>query len=210
MGNDDVQEEEELRGVALKNAESILIARRRAEEALLAANEALEKKTRELQEQREWFEVSLSSIGDAVITTDVQGCITFLNPVAERMTDDEGRAIVVLLDDRGDIGRKIFKLHALPRAGAFADAARLRPQHAEACARQPIRDGIEIGRAAAERRQHHDARALALHQNFQPGVAMRHHETLDSERDSCGCCNRGHEKPSKSGRRGCGHWRRYG
>ena len=51
MGNDDVQEEEELRGVALKNAESILIARRRAEEALLAAHEALEKKTRELQEQ---------------------------------------------------------------------------------------------------------------------------------------------------------------
>ena len=86
MGSDDVQEEEELRAVALKNAESILVARRRAEEALLAANEALEKKTRELQEQREWFEVSLSSIGDAVITTDVQGCITFLNPVAERMT----------------------------------------------------------------------------------------------------------------------------
>ena len=77
MGADDT-EEADLRSVALKNAESILSARRRAEEALLAANEALEKKSWELVEQREWFEVTLSSIGDAVITTDVQGCITFL------------------------------------------------------------------------------------------------------------------------------------
>ena len=86
MASDDAEEEEELRAVALKNAESILAARRRAETELLAANEALEQKTRELQEQREWFQVSLSSIGDAVITTDVEGQITFLNPVAERMT----------------------------------------------------------------------------------------------------------------------------
>jgi PAS domain S-box-containing protein len=85
VGTDDI-EDQDLRAVALKNAESILIARRRAEEALLAAKEALEKKTQELQEQREWFQVTLSSIGDAVITTDVQGYITYLNPVAERMT----------------------------------------------------------------------------------------------------------------------------
>jgi PAS domain S-box-containing protein len=85
VASDDA-EEDELRAVALKNAESILNARRRAERELLAAHEALEKRTQELQEQREWFQVSLSSIGDAVITTDVDGKITFLNPVAERMT----------------------------------------------------------------------------------------------------------------------------
>ncbi|MGI9066338.1 MAG: hypothetical protein ACR2HX_08040 [Pyrinomonadaceae bacterium] len=33
-----------------------------------------------LDEQREWLRVTLSSIGDAVITTDIKGCITFLNP----------------------------------------------------------------------------------------------------------------------------------
>ena len=85
MGTDDA-EDAELRAVALKNAESILIARRRAERDLLEAKEALERKTQELEEQREWFQVTLSSIGDAVMTTDVQGNVTFLNPIAECMT----------------------------------------------------------------------------------------------------------------------------
>ncbi len=40
----------------------------------------------ELRKQQEWLRVTLASIGDAVITTDRGGCITFLNPVAERMT----------------------------------------------------------------------------------------------------------------------------
>jgi PAS domain S-box-containing protein len=40
----------------------------------------------ELRQQREWFQVTLSSIGDAVITTDTQGKVTFLNPVGEMMT----------------------------------------------------------------------------------------------------------------------------
>lgn len=36
--------------------------------------------------EREWFRVILSSIGDAVITSDPQGQVTFLNPAAERLT----------------------------------------------------------------------------------------------------------------------------
>ena len=40
----------------------------------------------ELRQQREWFEVTLSSIGDAVITTDTATRVTFLNPIAEEMT----------------------------------------------------------------------------------------------------------------------------
>jgi PAS domain S-box-containing protein len=39
-----------------------------------------------LYEQREWLRVTLSSIGDAVITTDADGGVTFLNPVAESLT----------------------------------------------------------------------------------------------------------------------------
>lgn len=40
----------------------------------------------ELREQREQYAVTLSSIGDAVITTDNQGRVTYLNPVAENLT----------------------------------------------------------------------------------------------------------------------------
>src|SRR4051812_38985543 len=35
---------------------------------------------------RQWFEVTLSSIGDGVITADVDGKVTFLNRVAEELT----------------------------------------------------------------------------------------------------------------------------
>ncbi len=39
-----------------------------------------------IHEKEEKFRTTLGSIGDAVITTDAQGCVTFLNPVAERLT----------------------------------------------------------------------------------------------------------------------------
>jgi len=35
---------------------------------------------------REWLAVALRSIGDAVVTTDAEGLVTFLNPVAEQLT----------------------------------------------------------------------------------------------------------------------------
>jgi PAS domain S-box-containing protein len=40
----------------------------------------------EIRKQREWLHVTLSSIGDAVIATDVAGRVEFLNPVAEKLT----------------------------------------------------------------------------------------------------------------------------
>ena len=39
-----------------------------------------------LHEQGEWLRITLSSIGDAVMTTDTKGLITYLNPVAESLT----------------------------------------------------------------------------------------------------------------------------
>ena len=84
MINDD--EDTQLRLVALRNAEEILRARNRAEQELRDAKESLEHKNRELEQQREWIQVTLSSIGDAVITTDSHGCVTFLNPIAESLT----------------------------------------------------------------------------------------------------------------------------
>ena len=41
---------------------------------------------RQLYQEKELAQVTLHSIGDAVITTDAQGLITYLNPVAEQLT----------------------------------------------------------------------------------------------------------------------------
>jgi two-component system cell cycle sensor histidine kinase/response regulator CckA len=42
---------------------------------------------RRLRASERWFSTTLKSIGDAVITTDTQRIVTFMNPVAERLTE---------------------------------------------------------------------------------------------------------------------------
>ncbi|HWN42875.1 MAG TPA: PAS domain S-box protein [Thermoanaerobaculia bacterium] len=70
MADDD--EERRLRSVALQNANAILLARKRAE--------------RDLAAERERLRITLASIGDAVISTDAEGRVTYLNGVAEVLT----------------------------------------------------------------------------------------------------------------------------
>ena len=82
----DNDEEARLRAVALQNAQSILVARRRAEEAL--------------RQQSEWLRITLASIGDAVITTDADGRVTFMNAVAQALTGwSQADALGQLLTD---------------------------------------------------------------------------------------------------------------
>ena len=45
-----------------------------------------QKAAAEVHEQREWFRTTLSSIGDAVVSTDTRGRVAFLNPIAESLT----------------------------------------------------------------------------------------------------------------------------
>ncbi len=81
-----------------------IAARTRAETALQQANLDLEVRVRDrtaelvkanelLHEEREWFRITLASVGDAVIATDVAGSVKFLNPVAAKLTGwTEGEA----------------------------------------------------------------------------------------------------------------------
>lgn len=46
----------------------------------------LNRLTRQLQEEKERVQVTLSSIGDAVVVTDSRGAVEYLNPVAEQLT----------------------------------------------------------------------------------------------------------------------------
>lgn len=54
---------------------------------------------RELRRREEWYRVTLTSIGDAVIATNPSGQVTFLNPVAETLTgtkldEDKGKDVL--------------------------------------------------------------------------------------------------------------------
>ncbi|MBA3481384.1 MAG: response regulator, partial [Pirellulales bacterium] len=78
---------------AAAHAESLAGAldatRRELQEALYAADHELaQRKQAEqaLEEEREWLRVTLTSIGDAVMTTDTEGRVTYLNPVAQTLT----------------------------------------------------------------------------------------------------------------------------
>jgi PAS domain S-box-containing protein len=62
-----------------------------------------------LQEQSEWLQVVLRSIGDAVIATDLHGRVVFMNPVAERLcaclaAEAGGRGIEQVMPLRQDGG----------------------------------------------------------------------------------------------------------
>jgi PAS domain S-box-containing protein len=66
---------------------------------------------REIALQREWLQVTLQSIGDAVITTDTQGCVSYLNPVAEALSgwssqDAAGRPLPEVMQIVNEITRQ--------------------------------------------------------------------------------------------------------
>ncbi|MGI8907372.1 MAG: ATP-binding protein [Candidatus Sumerlaeaceae bacterium] len=72
-------EEELLRSATLQNAQSILAARNRAEQELLKAKEALERKSEELAHSLSMLRATLESTTDAILVTDDDGKITGYN-----------------------------------------------------------------------------------------------------------------------------------
>ncbi|HVV87612.1 MAG TPA: ATP-binding protein [Kofleriaceae bacterium] len=83
-----------------------------------------------LRVSREWFSTALRSIGDAVITTDRGGVITFMNPVAEQLT-----------------GWSVAEATGRPLADVFAIVDEARGEPAENPVERVMRDGVVVGLA---------------------------------------------------------------
>jgi signal transduction histidine kinase/PAS domain-containing protein/ActR/RegA family two-component response regulator len=72
-------EEEVMRSVAARNAQSILLARQRAEEELIRAKETLELKTQELAHSLSMMRATLESATDGILVTNALGKVTDFN-----------------------------------------------------------------------------------------------------------------------------------
>ena len=98
-----------------------------------------------LRQQRDLLAVTLGSIGDAVLTTDPHGRITFLNPVAEALTGWP------LQDALGQPCEAVFRLvHARTR------------QPLESPVAQVLRDGLVVGLAPETVLRTRDGRDLPI------------------------------------------------
>lgn len=82
----------------------------------------------ELSLAREWFQIALRSIGDAVITTDSRGRINLVNPVAEHLT-----------------GWKLEEALGLPLSKVFSIIAEETRQPVESPVARVIREGAVVG-----------------------------------------------------------------
>ena len=75
-------EEELLRSVAIRNAQSILLARQRAEQELVDAKEALEARTAELERANDLIRTIAENAASCLLMLDASGVATYLNPAA--------------------------------------------------------------------------------------------------------------------------------
>ena len=100
-------EEKRLKTVALKNAESVLIARRHAERELLAAKEALEQKTRELESSEQRLRAVFGQAAVGIGVCDLKGRFLEANPKFCDIlgyTSDELRALTFIeITDPDDV-----------------------------------------------------------------------------------------------------------
>ena len=105
------------------------------------------KAEQKLREQSELLQVTLSSIGDAVIATDVNGRVTFLNPTAQSITgwsfqDASGenldKVFHVLSEDTGEPVESPFA--AIKREGVIIGLANHRVLITKSGQRIPIED----------------------------------------------------------------------
>lgn len=79
-------EEVLLRSVAMQNAQSILLARQRAEQELLAAKEALELRTAELERANGLIRTIAENAASSLLMLDERGYVSYMNPASVALT----------------------------------------------------------------------------------------------------------------------------
>jgi PAS domain S-box-containing protein len=82
MGLQPDDEDELLRSVTFRNAQSILVARQRAEEELVRAKEALEVRTAELERANQLVRTIAENAASCLFMLDERGRPTYMNPAA--------------------------------------------------------------------------------------------------------------------------------
>jgi PAS domain S-box-containing protein len=89
----------------------------------------------ELKESREWFQITLKSLGEAVVATDPGGNISFINPVAQELTgwsyaDANGRRfhdVMKLADERtrSEVEDPVDSIRREPRVVSYSSGLML-------------------------------------------------------------------------------------
>lgn len=127
---------------------------------------------RALHEEKELAQVTLASIGDGVLTTDYEGRVTFLNPVAERLTGwSHGEAL----------GRRIDEVMTLRREDTGETAA----NPVERCLEEEGRvvdmanHTILVGRDGTELAIEDSAAPIRDREGKLAGVVMVFHDVTD-------------------------------
>jgi PAS domain S-box-containing protein len=151
-------EDELLRSVALQNAQSILLARQRAEDALLGATRALQARTLELAHSMSLMRATLEATTDAILVTDEAGSVADWNRKFAEMwgLDDavlDARSEARLLDalarqstDPAQFARQVTRIRDAARAESF-DVLELADGRAiERFSRIQVNDGRAVGR----------------------------------------------------------------
>ena len=128
----------------------------------------------DLQRQREWLRVTLSSIGDAVLATDTAGKITFLNPVAESLTGWREQ------DAQGRPAQDVFRI--------INEQTR---QQADDIVARVLREGVTVALANHTAIQARDGREIPIEDSAAPikdaagkttGVVLVFHDVTQKRR----------------------------
>jgi PAS domain S-box-containing protein len=155
----------------IRNASGVIVG------ASKIARDITERKRAEraLAHQREWFRITLSSIGDAVITTDRNGEVSFMNPVAERLTG---------WSSEGAVGQPLATIFRLvdEQTRAPIDGGAERAQQPRVLDDGSHHQTLLIARDRSERPIATSAAPIVDDQNTKLGVVIVFHDVTEQRR----------------------------